>query len=340
MMHSLARMAVGLNLDDVANRFLERLYKNKSGPGSRLSRRFQILIYHKISPETHPFFEPTHPAIFEQHVQFLKGCYTVMPLSEVVERSQRGDVPERAVAITFDDGYRDNYEFAFPILKKYQLPATIFVATGVIETGETLWHDRIFDAFRFATVKRTRLNTAGLHELVLDSAEGRLRSLMPVINKARTLYGEAQRRFVEEIEEKCRPDPLPESKERMLGWAQIREMHTAGIEFGSHTVTHPILSRIPRDELLKEIGQSKRQLSEKLGAAVSLFAYPNGRAADYNDEVKTALRECGYLCAVTTERGFNPAFADPFELKRGQPWQTAFELFRLGFFLERHGLAS
>src|SRR5678815_1522291 len=116
---SVIRLAVGLNIDDLANSVFERF-----------SRRFQILTYHKVSPDPHPFFAPTHPAVFEQQMQFLATYYRVMPLAELVERSQHGDIPPRSVAVTFDDGYRDNYDFAFPILKKWRIPATIFVATG------------------------------------------------------------------------------------------------------------------------------------------------------------------------------------------------------------------
>jgi hypothetical protein len=83
---------------------------------------------------------------------------------------------------------------------------------------------------------------------------------------------------------------------------------------------------------------SKRDLSENLGANVCLFAYPNGHIADYNDEVKAVVKECGYACAVTSNCGFNYVFSDPFEIRRGQPWHKNIELFRLAFFLERHGL--
>src|SRR5690349_19511920 len=124
MLHSIAKLAVSLNLDCAANTVVERF-----------SPRFQILGYHKVSPDPHPYFAPVHPEIFEQHMHFLKSCYNVMGLQEIVARAARGEVPERAVAITFDDGYRDNYDYAFPILRKYRFPATIFVATGAIGTG-------------------------------------------------------------------------------------------------------------------------------------------------------------------------------------------------------------
>ena len=169
MLHSIAKVAVTLNVHSVTNNLMERLYSNKRRASPHFSKRFQILGYHKVSADTHPFFEPVHPDLFEQQMQFLKACYRVMSLQELVSRAARGEVPERAVAITFDDGYCDNYDYAFPILKKYQFPAMIFVATGAIGTGHPIWHDRIFDAFRFATVSRARLEDTSVPELILDS---------------------------------------------------------------------------------------------------------------------------------------------------------------------------
>jgi peptidoglycan/xylan/chitin deacetylase (PgdA/CDA1 family) len=301
-------------------------------------RRFQVLAYHKVSPDPHPFFEPVHPAIFEQQMQFISRSYRVMPLLEIVERNLYGDIPDQAVAITFDDGYRDNYEYAFPILKKFGLPATIFIATGAIDTGEPLWHDRIFDAFRFARADRASLSHIGLPDVFFESEHARRDSLMVVLSKAKELYGEKRLKFVEHIEKALMPKCPASISERMLTWQQIREMNRSGITFGSHTVTHPVLSRIPRDEMVKELRESKRDLSEHLESPIWAFAYPNGHAADYNNEVKAVLKEAGYICAVTCEHGFNPAFSDPFEIRRGLPWQKQVELFRFAFFLQRHGL--
>jgi peptidoglycan/xylan/chitin deacetylase (PgdA/CDA1 family) len=338
MLRSLGKIAVRLDIDNAVNRLMEAFYSNAHKAHHRLARRFQVLAYHKVSSDPHPFFEPVHPLIFEQQMQFLSRCYRVMPLLEIVERTRRGEVPERAVAITFDDGYRDNYQNAFPILKKYGIPATIFIATGSIDTGVTLWHDRVFDSFRFATVERASLRHIGCGEVTLVPLEARHRSLDSVLRRAKQLYGEERIRFVEEIENALRPD-VPESQhDRMLTWEQIREMHRAGIEFGSHTVSHPVLSRIPTDEIVKELRDSKLKISEILDVPVLSFAYPNGHASDYNEQVKSLLKETGYTCAVTSEWGFNHVFSDLLEIRRGQPWHKEIELFRLAFFLQRHGL--
>jgi len=340
MLHTIARLAANLNLDVAANSIMERLYGNTLNRNSHFARRFQILSYHKVSPDAHPFFAPIHPAVFEQQMQFLKSCYRVMSLEELVDRTICGDIPTRSVAITFDDGYRDNYEYAFPILKKYQLPATIFIATGAIGTGELIWHDRVFDAFRFATVDRARLNDSSIPELMLQTVDARSRSLKPTLARAKALYGGARQSFIDDLEEKLCPNLPPDRNERMLTWDQVREMFSAGIDFGSHTVSHTILSRIPKSEKVKELQRSKDQLSGNLKTRISLFAYPNGKPGDFDDEAKGLVRECGYSCAVTCCSGFNHPFLDVFALRRGLPWQTEIDMFRLQFFLQRHGLAS
>ena len=336
MLRTLVKFAVGLEADTIMNRVVEPLYRNKPNTSRRFSRRFQILGYHKVSADRHPFFAPIEPAIFDAQMNFLRRHYRVMDLEELVERSQTGNVPERAVSITFDDGYADNYQCAFPILKKYGLTATIFVATSAIDNAEVLWHDRIFDAFRFARRKRVQTGRKDVKELALEQQSELQRSLTVTLSRAKELYGEERAQFVADVEEAL--DPACQSTPSMLTWKQIHEMHAFGIRFGSHTVTHPILSRLPEKHLRRELHDSKQQLFERLRVPIRTFAYPNGGPADYNDSVKRVLKECGYFLAVTARRGINSVFGDPYELKRGQPWHREIELFRLNLFLQRHEL--
>ena len=224
MFRSMAKLAVRLDVDNAANRIVEGFYRNSPYVAPRFARRFQVLAYHKVSPDPHPFFEPDHPSVFEQHMQFLSRCYRVMPLMEIVERNRRGDIPHRAVAITFDDGYRDNYEYAFPILKKYGLSATIFVATGSIDTGEPLWHDRIFDSFRYTRREHVSLRHIGLRDFSLETDQLRRHSLAVVLTRAKELYGKARCKFVEEVEKTLKPNLPASLKHRMLTWQHIHEM--------------------------------------------------------------------------------------------------------------------
>jgi hypothetical protein len=222
MLRTIAKFAVNVQADKLVNRLIEPLYRNNRDTSRRLCRRFQILGYHKVSPERHPFFAPIEPDVFEMQMKFLREHYRVMDLQELVERSQTGEVPERAVSVTFDDGYADNYQYAFPILKKYGLTATIFVATGAIDNADILWHDRIFDAFRFARRKRGRTGRKDIKELALEDDSEVQRSLTVTLTRAKELYGGERAQFVADVEQTL--DPTHRSNPSMLTWNQIREM--------------------------------------------------------------------------------------------------------------------
>ncbi len=114
-----------------------RLTKPVSRMAGYLSRvpRFPILSYHRVNDERDPFFPSLPTEVFERHMAFVSAAYVVLPLEELVERMARGRVPRNALAITFDDGYRDNLTHAAPVLARHGLPATVFLATGVIGTG-------------------------------------------------------------------------------------------------------------------------------------------------------------------------------------------------------------
>jgi peptidoglycan/xylan/chitin deacetylase (PgdA/CDA1 family) len=263
-----------------------------------------------------------------------------MDLEELVARGTRGDLPERAVAITFDDGYEDNYRHAFPLLRKFGLPATIFIASAAVNNRLPLWHDRVFDAFRFAQAKRARLRSWHEFEIVLESEDWARQSLRRFLQRAKYLPCQTRLALVDELEQALDPDACGHPRASMLTWEQMREMQAHGIRFGSHTVTHPILTCVDEQQLRDELFNSKAELEARLAEKVTGFAYPNGKPDDYNEEVKKVLRSACYSWAVTTNLGFNTSHQDRFELKRGQPWEEDVDFFRMRFFLQRHGIAS
>jgi peptidoglycan/xylan/chitin deacetylase (PgdA/CDA1 family) len=333
-------------IDGLLNRFVERIlvkrHRRRRGPkpgvaANRWARRFQILTYHKISPESDEFFPALDPGLFELQLKFMKKSYQVFDLEELVERARVDEIPERAVAITFDDGYEDNYRHAFPLLTRHGLPATIFLATEAIGNNAILWHDRIFDAFRYATISQVFLKSCNCR-LDLQTKETAAACMKDVLRQARQLSSASRYKLLDDLEHSLRPNIPANTHMRMLTWQQAREMQSTGIRFGSHTVSHPILSRLSPEEMRKEVAESKKQLEDQLGVSAKCFAYPNGQPADYNETTKALIRESGYCCAVTTTGGFNTAFQDPFELRRGQPWQTDIHVFRFQFFLERYAL--
>ncbi|MEQ1656005.1 MAG: polysaccharide deacetylase family protein [Nitrospira sp.] len=284
---------------------------------SPVNRKYHILAYHRVNDQQDPFFGATPVKVFQRQMALLADHFHVYPLQELVSRAAMGDVPPRAVAITFDDGYKDNYEVAFPILQEFNLPATIFLTTGVIGSGVTLWHDKVFEAFRRTIA--SSFESAGVSGS-LKTIKDKQQCLDRFLVGLRALPPNERDRQVQGLLQALNVDLSDGVGALMLTWDEVILMSQAGITFGAHTVTHPILSRMDPDEARREICQSRWTIEEKIQKPVDLFAYPNGSRRDYNGSTKDILRQENFLCAVTTIVGLNRADADQFELRRSQPW--------------------
>jgi peptidoglycan/xylan/chitin deacetylase (PgdA/CDA1 family) len=287
----------------------------------RRSRNFQILVYHRVDDAVDQGLPSMPVATFRRQMEYLARHFSVCALEDVTDVERRERIPENAVVITLDDGYRDNYRNAFPILRELSLPATIFLATGSIGSGKILWHDRVFRAFGRTT--ESSLPEFGPERTTypLGSRQERRASRDRVLRFLKTLDGEARLGWIDQLVEKLEVQDPCTDRDLMLDWDEVRKMHQAGISFGSHTVTHAILSALGPGRARQELVDSKRTIERELGAPVRCFAYPNGKAGDFNEETKAILREAGYSCALTTIFGTNPcggpeAGQDPMELKR------------------------
>lgn len=295
----------------------------------RRSRSLQILVYHRIVDEDDPFFPPTPINVFARQMDYLAARVRVLPLGEAVERLHRNDVPDNAVVVTFDDGYRDNYVNAFPILRQLSIPATIFLATGAIGTGTLLWHDTVFSAFRETRRRWFEGFDGSSTRHSLATVSDRCFALKHVLDFLRSVNDEDRRRWIDRLIECLGVEARTHSSDLMLRWDDVRAMHRAGISFGSHTVNHPILSRESPENVATEIRTSKRAIEAALGVSIDTFAYPSGRTADFTSAVKALVKEEGFLCGVTAVFGTNAPGQDPYELRRGTPWETYLPTFAL-----------
>jgi len=236
-----------------------------------------VIFYHCIKDEANSYLRPTKVADFENQMRFLSKAYSPISLERVAQHIQNGtSLPAKAIAVTFDDGYQDNYENAYPVLKEYNIPATMFLTTGFIGTGE-----------------------------------------IPAWEKG---YYTAEQAL-------------------MLSWKQVREMSDSGISFGSHTLTHPFLTSIPRKQVEKEIHLSKVIIEQQIGKPVTTFAYPSG---DFNSDTKGIVKEAGYSAAVSTMPGYNSAHDDVYALKRNviQLQSVCHRLFPLSYLAEITGVTE
>ena len=295
----------------------------------RRSRNLQILAYHRVNEEGDPFFPALAPAVFQQHMEYLASHFRVLPLVEAVTRLQTGDIPDNAVVVTFDDGYRDNYQYAFPILQQLSIPATIFLSTAVIGAETVLWHDRVFSAFRETNAPVLQGYGGNTAIYPLRTLAEKLAAQQAVLQFLRLLDDVEREQWIQVLTTALAVNDRREVPGLMLSWEEIHSMNCAGVDFGSHTLSHPILAKLPAKRVLEEIRESRTEIEQRLGKPVQTFAYPNGGRMDFDEFTKQAVREAGYLCAVTTLFGTNTVGSDLFELRRGGPWEEHLPTFAM-----------
>ncbi len=297
-----------------------------AGAGRSLQERWKrdrpltILVYHRVAGPDPLSITPVLPDLFERQVAHLARHYNVVTLERVLDLWAAGEPhPANCVVLTFDDGYRDNYLAAFPILRKYGVPSTVFLTVGSIGTGNALWFDRVFHL-----LDRTERSF-----VEIDGLEGRLR-LGDVCDKAsaasallshfKRLGMNEREREIARLRERLGVRSEADGRRLMLDWPQIREMAAAGIRFGAHTRSHTILTRMTADQMRDELVAPKQDIEGQLGQPVRTFAYPNGEVGDYNPAAIELLRATGYEAAVTTVRRTNRFGDDRYALGRIGPW--------------------
>jgi peptidoglycan/xylan/chitin deacetylase (PgdA/CDA1 family)/CelD/BcsL family acetyltransferase involved in cellulose biosynthesis len=280
----------------------------------------RILYYHRVNDERDPFFPSLPIDVFERQMRHVARRHKVVSLGGLVDHLASGS-PETVVAITFDDGYRDNYEGAFPILQRYGLPATIFLATGSVDSGEPLWFEVLSAALKATTSEFLDLEIDLPRRLWLRTREERLRANDALFTTLRGMSENERQQWLNVILRRLPAPDVDSRRNKMLTWEQVRTMKRHQIDFGGHTVTHPYLSRLSREEVTWEISECKRRIESEQQSSVEHFAYPNGREEDFTPWNKEALRDAGYKAAVTTIWGMNDGSTDRLELRRGQPWE-------------------
>ena len=262
-----------------------------------------ILAYHRIySLDVDPLGMAISPRDFAIHMKYIAGHYRPVSLSTAVEELDKE--PLNTVVISFDDGYEDNYRYAFPVLRQNCVPAIIFLTVGPIEKRESLWYDRIVAAIMNSTGSYLDLTAFGLNSWSLSERSHRVACAQEVAQLVkRNLDRKQILALIHNLE--AQADTTAGFQMEMLTWDQIREMNSAGIEFGAHTVNHPIMAILPPEEQQEEISEAKRRIEKETGRSVHFFAYPNGEAADFNEHTIELLKSSGYRAAVTLIPGEN-----------------------------------
>lgn len=261
--------------------------------------------------------------IFRRQLKYLKKYYHLLSLEDFLAYRRRGaPFPERSLVVTFDDGYRSTYSLAYPLLRELQVPVTIFLTSDSLEKREPLWVDRVEYA-----VDRTSLQTIELpwenypetfplgHRTAKVACETKLRSWLKAV--AQEKREELLLQLEGLLETALRLENSPPEVYELLSWEEVKEMASSGwVSLGSHTASHPILTRCSYETMRREILYSKETIEKQTGFPCVTFAYPNGQPGDFDYRTRSLLQELGYACGLTTVEGWNGLESDLFELKR------------------------
>jgi peptidoglycan/xylan/chitin deacetylase (PgdA/CDA1 family) len=298
--------------------------------------RVVILTYHRVVSDEMLRQEVIQAGMyvrtttFAAHLAYLREWFEVVSLDRLLDLWRGGEIDhaKRYCAITFDDGWRDNYQEAFPLLKKYGLPATIFLATDYVGTAQWFWPDQLMlllEQARGSTCLSSRRAAAlavllEIMELVPMPIDGVYRDLRSsevldhdgVIELCKLRDAGIVRKLIDRLSQAIEV-ALP-TRRVLLNWDEVRDMAAQGVTFGSHSKSHRILTTIPAPDVRDEIAGSWDVIRRQGVNAIPVLCYPNG---DYNSAIQTMAKEAGYLAATSCDPGLEgTAPGDAYALKR------------------------
>lgn len=257
-----------------------------------------ILGYHGFPPEHKPWLE--------WQCSWIRKHFAPVAMRDIADSLETGrPLPPNALAVTIDDGFADFFDTGFPVFQTHGIPTTVFLISDFLDHRIWLWWLRIVWAFRHSS--RASFEWEG-RKFLLDSSAHRHAAAEDILASAKLLPNAARLALCSELCEALAVTlpPDPPAEWLPMTWDQVRQLHRQGVEFGAHTVTHPILSTLETQEAMKqEILGSKKRVEQELGCTAEHFAYPNGRWQDIGEQADRIVREAGFRTAVSFEAGLN-----------------------------------
>ncbi|HVP36416.1 MAG TPA: polysaccharide deacetylase family protein [Terriglobales bacterium] len=286
--------------------------------------RLVILNYHRISEKQEEkslsaFEIGVTREKFEKEMRYLNRNFSIIPFSSAIKLLKNGgDWPRLPVVISFDDGYRDIYLNAFPVLEKFNLPAIVFISTRMVEKGDPFWWDELESLIEHNHLEEIKLALKNCSSPEYDLDLGKVVAIQDkrvflenLIEQIKKIKG----RYRDELLTKLRPllKSEKEVKREVLSWDEIKKLRKNRIEFGSHTHNHYLLTFEDQKTIIEELKISRQKLEENLAEKIEFLSYPSGLS---NPEIEKSAKEFGYKAGCSNSYGFNHKGTDFFYLKR------------------------
>ncbi len=304
--------------------------------------RLTVIAHHRIIDVNRPdflYYEAIaeSPDAFARQMTYVAENFNVIDLATLHAFIKHGHVlPSRPLLITFDDGYLDNYTNAFPVLRRLGLPAVIFLITDRMDNPIPPWWDEC--AYYFRHTEKLQVMLPLLGEQDISTAKQRQVVLEMLLNKLKTVPDADKQEMIPPVSSALDVAPPAHDHSLFVSWDQVREMVANGIACQSHTVSHPILTRVSQEQMRQQLKESRDRIISETGQEVIAFAYPNGLGADYDVTTQQTLSSLGYSMAFTVATGpikAEQVYKHPMTIPRimGRP-NDSFE----GFLLRVNGL--
>ncbi len=282
-------------------------------------QKIVVLMYHNFhQPNSRDHINVSLDiTIFERQIKYLKKYYNIISLQELVDYlNGKISIPKYSVVLTFDDGYMNNYTLAYPILKKYDVPVSIFLTADFINRDSWIWVNTLEYIISQTKIDSLKINIPNNGESYfrLLNRTDKSKAYKILKNLLKNLHPSELIKLLLQIQQdlKVKIDPQNAINYRMLDYSTIKKMSPQYVEFGSHTLTHPILTKLTRTESIHEIRDSKTALENKINKKIRFFCYPNG---DYNNEI-VEITSKYYDAALSTDSNFVDRKSNIFTLNR------------------------
>jgi peptidoglycan/xylan/chitin deacetylase (PgdA/CDA1 family) len=291
--------------------------------GSWTSSKAVILRYHSVQDDPAPFAHTIGwgiihaTAAFADQIEMIARYYKPVSIADVLEFLRGGkDLPDRAVAVTFDDGYADNYEIAAPILDRVGVPGAFYATINNVDSGTPPWYCRLRNAFH-TSPRNDWPDAQEDRQWPMSTRAERHESFLVASRRVAKLAGEAQMRTLAQVEHELEVQPLGSAGAPMMNWDQLRGLVKGGHIVGSHTLTHPNLAYVDDAVVRLELKESKRVMEERLGSPVVHFSYPSPiLQPHFNENTVERARQVGYQTSVTCVPGVVRRGQEPLALRR------------------------